>query len=303
MDMPVSENAMTGIVIGSAIKGFRPIMVSQRADFFLLGLDQLINNAAKWYYMFGNKMTVPLVIRLIIGKGWGQGPQHSQSFQSFFSHIPGIKVIMPSSPYDAKGLLITAIKDNNPVICLEHRWLYNTLGNVPKEIYEIPLGEAKIIKEGKDLTLITMSYMAMEAMEAQKQLEKERIDLEILDIRTIKPLDKKTILKSISKTKRVLVLDPEWKTNGCSAEILAMIAEEAHGILMEPPKRLNYKDMYSPTSWALANKYYINSKDIVVEVLKIMKKLKKAELVLKENIKEKETFPQDVPDALFKGPF
>src|SRR5579872_1970482 len=137
MDMPTSENAMTGIAIGSAIEGMRPIMTHQRVDFFLLALDQLINNGAKWHYMFGGQMKVPLVIRLIIGRGWGQGPQHSQSLQSFFAHIPGLKVVMPSNPYDAKGLLISAIEDDNPVVYLEHRWLHGIFGEVPKEIYRI----------------------------------------------------------------------------------------------------------------------------------------------------------------------
>ncbi len=140
MDMPCSENAMTGVAIGSALVGMRPIMTHQRVDFFLLALDQLVNNACKWHFMFGGQLNVPLVIRLIIGRGWGQGPQHSQTLTSFFAHLPGLKVVAPSSPYDAKGLLISAVEDNNPVVYLEHRWLHNIYGEVPSEIYRVPLG-------------------------------------------------------------------------------------------------------------------------------------------------------------------
>ena len=144
MDMPVSENALTGIALGSAVTGMRPIMTHQRVDFALLALDQLINNAAKWHTMFGGRMRAPMVIRLIIGRGWGQGPQHSQSLQALFAHIPGLKVVMPATPYDAKGLLVAAVEDDNPVIYLEHRWLHGIWGPVPEERYRVPLGEARV---------------------------------------------------------------------------------------------------------------------------------------------------------------
>ena len=166
MDMPTSENAMTGIAIGSAILGMRPIMTHQRVDFFILALDQLINNAAKWHYMFGGQMKVPLVIRLIIGRGWGQGPQHSQSLHSFFAHVPGLKVVMPSTPQDAKGLLISAIEDDNPVVYLEHRWLHNTFGEVSPDPTPIPIGKAKIVRPGTDITIVAASHMVLEALAA-----------------------------------------------------------------------------------------------------------------------------------------
>ncbi|KKK55266.1 hypothetical protein LCGC14_3076280, partial [marine sediment metagenome] len=157
-DMPISENAMTGVCIGSAIRGMRPIITHQRADFFFLAFDQLINNASKWHYMFSNEIPVPMVIRLIVGQGWGQGPQHSQSILSFFGHIPGLKVVVPSNAYDAKGLLIASVKDDNPVIFIEHRWLHFTSSEVPIESFTVPIGKARIVKEGKDITLVALSY-------------------------------------------------------------------------------------------------------------------------------------------------
>jgi pyruvate/2-oxoglutarate/acetoin dehydrogenase E1 component len=190
LDMPVSENGMTGVAIGSALVGMRPIMTHQRIDFMLLALDQIINNAAKWHYMFGGKMKVPLTIRLLIGRGWGQGPQHSQSLQSLFTHIPGLKVVMPFTPYDAKGLLVSAIKDDNPVIYIEHRWLHNITGIVPEEIYAVPLGKARIVKEGKDITIVSSSHMVLETMKAADYLEKDGISTEVIDLRTLLPLDR-----------------------------------------------------------------------------------------------------------------
>ncbi len=302
MEMPASENAMTGIVIGSAIQGLRPIMIHQRVDFFLLGLDQLINNAAKWNYMFGNKMKVPMVIRLIIGKGWGQGAQHSQSLHSIFAHIPGIKVVMPSNPYDAKGLLVSAVRDNNPVVYIEHRWLHNVFGEVPEEIYEVEIGKAKIVKEGKDITIITISDGVLEAFKAMDLLRKEKINVEIIDMRSIKPIDKQTIIDSVKKTKRVLIVDFDWKTCGISAEIVSLISEE-NIPLKTMPKRLTLPEIACPTSWSLSNHFYLNYNDIAVEVFKIMGYDKQAQKLSEENINLKNSAPQDVPDSSFTGPF
>jgi len=303
MDMPTSENAMTGIAIGTSILGMRPIMTHQRVDFFLLALDQLINNAAKWHYMFGNQMKVPLVIRLIIGRGWGQGPQHSQSLHSFFAHIPGLKVIMPASSYDAKGLLISAIEDDNPVVFLEHRWLHGIFGEVPRELYRIPIGKAKIIQEGTDITIIACSHMVLEAFKAAKWLEKDGISVEVIDLRTIKPLDLETILNSVKKTGRVIIADPDWKMAGFSAEILALIAEEAYSFLKCAPVRIAYPDRLTPTSWTLANHFYPTAKHIASEILRIMQKPSRAQALLEEILKTSLQIPLDVPDKEFTGPF
>jgi len=299
LDMPVAENGMTGVAIGSALVGMRPIMTHQRIDFMLLSLDQVINNAAKWHYMFGGQMKVPLVIRLLIGRGWGQGPQHSQSLQALFAHIPGLKVAMPTTPYDVKGLLVSAVRDDNPVIFIEHRWLYNITGNVPKELYEIPIGKAKNIKEGKDVTIVSSSYATLETLKAAKILEKFEIDAEIIDLRSIKPIDKKTILDSVAKTGRLVVVDGAWRSFGVSAEILALVAENSHGLLKRAPKRVAFPDVPTPTSWALARHYYPKVSDIVNTVRAVFDLPAQSE----EQLGISYDIPLDVPDRKFTGPF
>ena len=210
LDMPVAENGMTGVAIGSAIMGMRPILTHQRVDFALLAMDQMVNQAAKWHYMFGGKHIVPLVIRLIVGRGWGQGPQHSQSLQSWFAHIPGLKVVMPTTPQDAKGLLLASIRDDNPVIFLEHRWLHNISDRVKSENYDTPLGKARISREGEDLTIVSTSYMTLEALRVAEWLEKAGVSTEVVDVRSLRPLDTETIVNSVEKTGKLLVTDTGW---------------------------------------------------------------------------------------------
>jgi acetoin:2,6-dichlorophenolindophenol oxidoreductase subunit beta len=299
LDMPVAENGMTGIAIGSAVVGMRPILTHQRVDFMLLSLDQIINNAAKWHYMFGGKMKVPLVIRLLVGRGWGQGPQHSQSLQALFAHIPGLKVVMPATAYDAKGLLIAAVEDNNPVIFIEHRWLYNVLGNVPKRKYSIPLGKAKIIKEGKDITIISSSYMTLEAVRAAEVLKKNGINAEVLDLRTIKPLDQDMILHSVKKTGRLIVVDGAWESFGVSAEILALVSSNLFKALKSAPRRIAFPDVPTPTSPALANYYYPRAIDIINAARAIFNLPEKTE----EELGIKLNQLLDIPDKSFTGPF
>lgn len=302
-DMPISENAMTGIAIGSALLGMRPIMSHMRVDFIFLALDQIINNAAKWHYMFGGKGCVPLVIRLLIGRGWGQGPQHSQTLHNIFAHIPGLKVVAPSTPYDAKGMLISAIEDNNPVIFFEHRWLHNIFGEVPEEMYRVPIGKAKVVTEGNDITLIASSHMTLEAYKAISLLKNEGLSIELIDLRTIRPLDKETLLNSVKKTGRALILDPDWKTGGFAGEISAIITEEVFEHLKMAPQRLTYPDYPCPTSWPLANHYYPTSKDIALKVLEMMQKPVKAKALLAEILEQRMLKPLDVPDPSFTGPF
>jgi pyruvate/2-oxoglutarate/acetoin dehydrogenase E1 component len=299
LDMPVSENGMTGVAIGSALVGMRPIMTHQRIDFMLLALDQIINNAAKWHYMFGGKMKVPLTIRLLIGRGWGQGPQHSQSLQAIFTHIPGLKVVMPFTPYDAKGLLVSAIRDDSPVIYIEHRWLHNITGEVPEEIYTVPLGKARIVKEGKDISIAASSHMVLEAMQAADYLEKDGITSEIIDIRSLKPLDDETIIASLKKTGRLLVADDGCRINGFAAEIIATITEKAFGYLKSPPQRLTLPDLPTPTSPALANLYYPRIIDIINVARSTFNLPKKTE----EELGIRHEQPLDVPDKSFTGPF
>ena len=299
MDMPVSENAMTGVAIGSAIRGMRPILTHQRIDFMLLSLDQIINNAAKWHYMFDGKMRVPMVIRLIVGRGWGQGPQHSQSLQALFAHIPGLKVVMPSTPNDAKGLLISSIEDDNPVIFLEHRWLHHVFGEVPEEIYRVPLGKANILKQGKDVTIVATSHMALESFRAARFLEAKGVEVEVVDLRTIKPLDEQTILNSVRKTGKLVVVDGGWKFLGLPAEIITMVIEKAFDHLKAPPCRVAFPDIPTPTSRVLSSEFYPGVINIVnaVNGLLGMPNVGEDELGLSQGV------PKDIPDKSFTGPF
>jgi len=299
LDMPISENAMTGVAIGSALKGMRPILTHQRIDFMLLSLDQVINNAAKWHYMFDGKLSVPLVIRVMIGRGWGQGPQHSQSLHALFAHIPGLKVVMPFSPHDAKGLLISAIEDNNPVIFLEHRWLHNTYGEVPEKSYSLPIGKAKIVRKGKDVTLISASHMTLEALQAAELLSKSQIEAEVLDLRSIKPLDVSAIIESVKKTGRVIVADPGWTSFGLAAEIISLISENVFSALKQPPLRIAYPDTPVPTSWKLTQHYYPRPIDIVNAARKLMGQEETSE----EQMGVQQNTPLDIPDPSFNGPF
>ena len=299
MDMPVAENGMTGIAIGSAITGMRPIMTHQRIDFMLLSLDQIINNAAKWHYMFGGRMKVPLVIRLLVGRGWGQGPQHSQSLQALFAHIPGLKVVMPSVPYDAKGLLVSAIEDDNPVIFIEHRWLHGLTGNVPEEMYRVPIGKARVARDGKDISIVASSHMTIEAMKAADFLSRNNIDAEVIDLRSIKPLDEEAIISSVKKTGRLIVADDAWRSVSVSAEVLAVAAEKAFSYLVKAPVRITLPDVPTPTSWALANHYYPRAMDIVNTAREMLGHNR----VTEEQMGFVTDTPLDVPDKSFTGPF
>jgi len=303
MDMPLSENALTGVAIGTALAGMRPILCFHRVDFFLHACDQLINNAAKWNYMSAGQLKVPLVIRLIMGRGWGQGPQHSQSMHNLFAHIPGIKVVMPATASDAKGLLHAAVKDNNPVIFMEHRWLHETFGPISDENSSVPIGSAKVMQEGKDITIITSSYMTLEAIKTAHMLEKEQISAEVIDLRSIKPLDKETLIKSVRRTGRVLVADCDWRTCGFAAEVLAVLTEEAFNDLKAPPVRVTYPDRNNPTSWSLANHYYPTAKAIALEVFRMMRHTSKAQHLLEELLEYRNDGPLDVPDPSLQGPF
>ncbi|OQW86602.1 MAG: alpha-ketoacid dehydrogenase subunit beta [Thiotrichaceae bacterium IS1] len=297
-DMPTSENAMTGVAIGAALNGVRPVMVHQRLDFFLLAMDQLVNNAAKWYYMFDGQSSVPITIRLIIGRGWGQGPTHSQSLHSWFAHIPGLKVVMPTTAADAKGLLLSSIFDDNPVLFLEHRWLHNLEGKVPEGDFRLPLGKAQLLHQGKDLTIVAMSYMTVEAIHAVGCLERQGINCDLIDVRSVAPLDWETIFRSVEKTGRVLVLDTGTQTCSVAGEIVARVAMELFSVLKQSPRRLALPDFPTPTSPALTEDFYKGSEDIVNEVGKMLENKFSTDEIL-----AKRTVPHDIPGEWFKGPF
>ncbi len=296
LDMPTAENGMTGIAIGSALVGMRPIMVHQRFEFALLAVEQLVNQAAKWHYTFAGKAAVPLVVRLIVGRGWGQGPTHCQSLHSWFAHIPGLKVVLPTTPYDAKGLLIAAIEDNNPVIFVEHRWLHNLNGRVPEGHYRVPLGRARVVREGDDLTIAAASYMTVEALRAAHHLEAAGISTEVIDLRTVHPLDEGPVLESVRKTGRLIVADIGGKNFGIGAEVVARVVEQALSYLKAPPARIGLPDCPGPSTPALAQHYFPRVPDIVAVARRM---LARQGPVLAEPVDT----PLDVPDLSFAGPF
>lgn len=270
-DMPMSENAMAGVGVGAAIAGMRPIMVHQRVDFMLLSLDQLANHAAKACYMWGGQVNVPFVSRAIVGRGWGQGAQHSQSFHSTFAHFPGLKVVLPSNPYDVKGLLIESIRDNNPVIFIEHKFLFNQEGEVPEEMYSIPLGEGRIVREGSDVTVVAYSHMVVEAQKAAEELKQKGIDVEIVDPRTSYPVDEKIIADSVEKTGRLIIADIDWLHCGIASEISARIAENHFASLKAPIKRIGLPHTTHPCSYTLEDVFYPNKDTIIKNVQEIVK--------------------------------
>jgi len=296
-DIPVSENAVTGIAVGLAISGFRPILSHQRADFMLMSMDQIINNSAKWNYMFGGQSSVPLVIRTIIGRGWGQGPQHSQNFQAMFAQVPGLKVVSPTTPYQAKGLMAAAIEDPDPIVFVEHRWLHGQVGDVPENYYSIPIGKAQVMKPGQDLTIVTSLDMTVEALNIAEKLKSQNIDIEVVDLCSVKPLDEETILTSVNKTGRLLVIDSSWKDFGVAAQVTAFVAEKEHGRLKCAIRRMGLPDIPSPSTPALSKNYYPRAKDICLVVEDMLGKK------LNLNVFEDEKLPHDVPDPFFKGPF
>ncbi|MCY7501296.1 alpha-ketoacid dehydrogenase subunit beta [Bacillus pumilus] len=236
---PISEAAIAGGAVGAALTGMRPILELQFSDFITIAMDQLVNQAAKTRYMFGGKGKVPLVVRTPAGSGTGAAAQHSQSLEAWMAHIPGLKVVQPSTAYDAKGLLKAAMDDDNPVIFYEHKLLYKTIGEVPEEPYSIPLGKADVKRSGKDITIVATAIMVHKALEAAKELEAEGIDVEIIDPRTLVPLDEETIIESVKKTGKCIVVHEAVKRGGYGGEIASMIAEsEAFDYLDAPIKRL-----------------------------------------------------------------
>lgn len=246
IDTPVSENAITGAAVGAAIAGMRAVVVHPRVDFMLYAIDPIVNEAANWYYMNGGRASVPVVFWGCINRGGEQAAQHSQALQAIFAHIPGLKVVMPATPYDAKGLMISAIKDDNPVVFLDDRWLHSVEGPVPENMYDVPIGKAIVRRQGQDVTLVASSYMAHLAEKACDKLSKDNIAVELIDLRTIKPLDEACILDSVRKTGCLAVADGGWKSFGIAAEIQAMVFEKAFDAMKAPPVRICLPDSCQP---------------------------------------------------------
>ena len=270
IDTPISENAMTGAAVGAALAGMKPIVVHPRMDFMLYAFDPIVNEAANWYYMNGGKLSAPVVIWGIINRGGEQGAQHSQALHAMFAHTPGLKVVMPATPYDAKGLMIAAIRDPNPVVYIDDRWLYGREDVVPEGVYEVEIGKGVIRKEGSDVTVAAISYMAQEALGAAETLAKEGIDVELIDPRTIKPLDIDMILRSVEKTGRLVIADVGWYSWGWSAEVAALVSERAFRSLKAPVQRVALPDCPAPASTVLEKAYYRRADDIVAAVRNVL---------------------------------
>jgi len=263
-ETPISEAAIAGAATGAALMGLRPVMEIMFMDFVTIAMNQLVNQAAKMRFMFGGKASIPLVCRTPAGSGTGAAAQHCQSLEAWFVHTPGIKVVMPSTPADAKGLLVASIRDNNPVMFVEHKLLYRTQGPVSKDLYTIPLGRADVKREGRDLTIIAYSIMTFRALEAAEQLASEGIEVEVVDPRTLKPLDKETLIRSVSKTGRVLIVHEAPITGGVGAELAAVIADsEAFDYLDAPIRRLAGRNVPIPYNRTLEQAAVPQVEDIV----------------------------------------
>jgi len=267
IDTPISEAAIAGACAGAALTGMRPVGEIQFMDFVTLSMEQLALQAAKVRFMFGGKASVPMVLRMPSGSGTGAAAQHSESLENLLVHIPGLKVVMPSNPYDAKGLLLASIYDNNPVIFVEHKLLYKIRGHVPEEMYQVPLSETKVVREGKDVTIVATSIMVARALEAAEKLQEEGIEVEIIDPRTLNPLDEDPIIKSVVKTGRAIVVHEAVRTGGYGGEIVARIASsEAFDYLEAPVRRLAGLDIPIPYNRELERKAVPQVEDIIEEV-------------------------------------
>lgn len=263
MDLPLSEEGTTGIAIGAAMSGLRPIHTHIRMDFLLVAMNQIVNIAAKSHYMYGGQVSVPMVIRAVIGRSWGQGAQHSQGLHSLFMHIPGLRVVAPVTPYDAKGLLTTSIRDNNPVVFIEHRLLHSQQGHVPAESYTVPFGKARILAPGNDVTIVGISHAAIECLRARDALAAAGVQAEVIDPVSLSPLDRQTLAASVAKTGKLLVVDSGWTTCGATAEIVTAIAEELHASANAFRfQRMGFAPVVCPTAKSLENAYYPTAESI-----------------------------------------
>ena len=271
IDTPIAEGSIVGMAVGAAMAGLRPVVELMTVNFALLAMDQIVNHAAKIRYMFGGKARVPMVIRAPGGGGQQLAAQHSQSLEAYFLHCPGLKVVCPAFPAEAKGLLKEAIRDDDPVMFLEHEALYGSKGEVPAGKYTTPMGKAKIVKEGKDITIVSFSRMAVLGLKAAQELSKEKIEAEVIDLRSLNPLDVKTIIASIKKTGRAVVVEEGWKTGGVGGEIVSLIMENGFDYLDAPVRRLAGKDVPMPYAKNLEKLAIPQLDDIITAVKDILR--------------------------------
>ena len=271
-DFPVSEGAMTSVGIGAAIAGLRPVLVHHRLDFMLYSIDAIVNWMSLWRFKSNKQSTVPVVIRAIVGRGWGQGPQHSKSLHAWFAHVPGLKVAMPATAYDAKGLLMESIMGQDPVIIVEHRSLFGLKDHVPTVPYRVRFGKAVVRRAGSDVTVVAAGVMVPFALRSANSLAEKGVSVEVIDLRTISPLDTDTVCSSVEKTGKLCVLDPAWRSFGLSAEVIARVAERAGRHLHATPLRISYPDSHTPMSSALESAYYPDERQAVESILELARR-------------------------------
>jgi pyruvate/2-oxoglutarate/acetoin dehydrogenase E1 component len=293
-DTPLAEDGMTGAAVGMALAGLRPVHFHQRVDFLTLAMNQLVNIAAKSSYMHGGAVSVPMVVRAVIGRSWGQGAQHSQGLHSFFMNVPGLKVLAPTTPHDAKGTLIQAIRDDNPVIFIEHRMLHRLEGHVPSEPYAVPFGKARVLAEGGDVTLVGISYMAVECARARQYLLEQGIRAEVIDPVSLSPLDIDTIAGSVARTGRLIVADCAWTSCGAGSEIITQTLERLQGIVDVRIGRIGFQPVPCPTTKNLENLFYPDARSIAAAAHALVRG--KASRWRPDGV--------DAPEVLeFRGPF
>ena len=304
IEMPVAESGLTGIAIGAAMMGKRPVLSFHRVEFALLAMEQIVNNAAKTHYISKGQHNVPLVLRLIIGRGWGQGPEHSQSLETLFALMPGLKVIMPTYPRDAKGMIIAAVQDNNPVVVIEHRWCHYVKGDVPDGFYTEPLDGPRQLKPGNHITIVSSSYMTLEAMRAAEKLQEIGINAAVYDLRVIRPLNLNKIYESVNETGHLITVDTGFKKFGIGAEISAEVVSHCFGKLKKAPVRIGMPDHPTPSSRGFLPGLYPDAVRILKEAGEMLEvSPEKIQIATERLIADRKGLPVDVPDPFFTGPF
>jgi acetoin:2,6-dichlorophenolindophenol oxidoreductase subunit beta len=304
IEMPVAENGLCGVAIGAAMMGKRPVISFHRVEFALLAMEQIVNNAAKTHYISNGRHKVPLVIRMVVGRGWGQGPEHSQSMEAVFSHFPGLKVLMPTYPRDGKGMMIAAVEDDNPVLVIEHRWCHYATGDVPQGYYTEPLDGPKAVRQGKDITVVATSYMTLEAMRAAVVLEQLGYTATVFDLRVLRPLKLDKIFASVHQTGHLLTVDTGFKQFGIGSEVVSEVVANCFSSLKSAPMRLGMPDHPTPSSRGFIPGLYTDASTI----LRSMGSQLGIDAVRVENavaalVADRKNVPVDVPDPFFKGPF
>ncbi len=271
LDFPVAESAMTAAGMGAALAGMRPVLIHHRLDFMIYSMDAIVNWISLWRFKSNGESRVPLTIRAIVGKGWGQGPQHSKSLHAWFAHLPGIKVAMPATAFDAKGMLMESVFGEDPVIIIEHRSLFTLKDRVPSIPYRVRFGQAMVRRSGSDITLVSAGVMVPFALRVAAQLATHRVEAEVIDLRSISPLDTETVCKSVEKTGRVAVLDPAWASFGMAAEVISRVAERHGRRLRADPVRIAYPDSHTPMSSALETAYYPDENTVAAKLLSLVR--------------------------------